>query len=259
MADTPTAPPPRPARPQRPEVRRFTAAELAQFDGVDGRSAYVGYKGFVWDVTASLLWRKGKHVNQHVAGVDLTAEMAGAPHADDVMARFPIVGVLVADDAPEAAAALVVREAPPFVDFFLQRHFHPVTVHYPMAFSVLASLLTVLALPLQSLPVSARFESISWWLILFSALFTAPASVTGLWSWWYQHGGALTGNYLAKVRLTFVLLGLTAATILLHWLAPAETRGSWAYWVYSLLVIAHAPVVLSLGWYGGKITFPDMK
>jgi hypothetical protein len=29
------------------------------------------------------------------------------------------------------------------------------------------------------------------------------------------------------------------------------------YWLYSLLVLQHGPVDFGLGWFGGKITFPD--
>jgi predicted heme/steroid binding protein len=246
------------ARAQKKEVPRFTAAELEQHDGVDGRNAYVAYKGFVFDVTASPLWRKGRHVNEHSAGRDLTAEMSAAPHADDVMARFPIVGVLVADEAAQEPKQLTVYEPPPFVALFLKNHFHPVSVHYPIAFGLFAAVLTLPAMFMRGTALGTTLETVAWWMVLISALFTPPAALTGLWSWSYNYGGKLNAIYRWKLGLTLTLCVVAAATVSLRWLAPADiASGGAAYWAYSLLVLAHAPLVLGLGWFGGKITFPD--
>jgi predicted heme/steroid binding protein len=73
--------------------RKFTLDELRQFDGKNGRPSYVGYKGNVYDVTDSDQWIDGDHMG-HMAGQNLTLEMDIAPHADDVMERMKIVGVL---------------------------------------------------------------------------------------------------------------------------------------------------------------------
>ena len=72
---------------------KFTLDELRQFDGKNGRPAYVGYKGKVYDVSDSDQWIDGDHMG-HVAGQDLTEEMDIAPHADDVMEKMKAVGVL---------------------------------------------------------------------------------------------------------------------------------------------------------------------
>ena len=72
---------------------KFTLDELSQFDGKNGRPAYVGYKGKVYDVTDSDQWLDGDHMG-HMAGQDLTEEMDIAPHADDVMEKMKAVGVL---------------------------------------------------------------------------------------------------------------------------------------------------------------------
>ena len=245
-------------RAKKPEVRRFTPGELAHYDGQDGREAYVAYKGFVFDVTTSLLWRKGKHVNEHSAGQDLTREMAAAPHADDVMARFPIVGVLVADEAAAVAPAIELIPAPPFVAFFLKKHFHPVTVHYPIALGLVASLLTIPELLLHGSTTGQNLMLVAWWMVLTSAVFTMPAAVTGVWSWTYNYGGVLSSIYVWKLSLTVALCVLAAATVTLHWTQGQQiAAGESMYWLYSALVLLHGPVVIGLGWFGGKITFPD--
>jgi predicted heme/steroid binding protein len=68
--------------------------ELRLFDGKDGRKAYVAFGGKVYDVTASYSWRNGAHQVLHLAGCDLTLEMKDAPHGEDLLIRFPVIGVL---------------------------------------------------------------------------------------------------------------------------------------------------------------------
>jgi predicted heme/steroid binding protein len=75
--------------------RKFTLEELKNYDGKDGRPAYIAYKGKVYDVTDDFLWTGGDHQGEHAAGRDLTEEMALAPHGDDVVERVKLVGVLV--------------------------------------------------------------------------------------------------------------------------------------------------------------------
>jgi predicted heme/steroid binding protein len=75
------------------ETKKFTLSELSKFNGKNGDKAYVGYKGKVYDVTESLQWSDGDHLG-HEAGMDLTESMEIAPHADDVMGRFKVIGAL---------------------------------------------------------------------------------------------------------------------------------------------------------------------
>lgn len=75
--------------------RKFTLEELKQYDGRNGRPAYIAYKGKVYDVTESYLWIDGDHQGQHVAGRDLTEEMALAPHGEETLERVKQIGVLV--------------------------------------------------------------------------------------------------------------------------------------------------------------------
>jgi len=75
------------------QTKNFTLEELNSFDGRNGKPAYVGYKGKVYDVTDSSQWLDGDHLG-HSAGQDLTEEMEIAPHADDVMTKMKVVGVL---------------------------------------------------------------------------------------------------------------------------------------------------------------------
>jgi predicted heme/steroid binding protein/uncharacterized membrane protein len=69
---------------------------LCQFDGKDGRPAYIAYKGIIYDVTKSRLWKNGSHLAKHAAGNDLTELLKTAPHGEDKILSLPQVGKLLA-------------------------------------------------------------------------------------------------------------------------------------------------------------------
>lgn len=75
-------------------MKEITLEELKEFDGTDGKPAYVAYKGMVYDVTESAMWGDGDHEGMHSAGVDLTVEHEDAPHDEHIL-DFPEVGRLV--------------------------------------------------------------------------------------------------------------------------------------------------------------------
>ena len=70
----------------------MTLQELAQFDGMEGRKAYVAVNGTIYDLTESERWQKGNHEGVHQAGVDLTEAIKSAPHVRSVIENFPVVG-----------------------------------------------------------------------------------------------------------------------------------------------------------------------
>ncbi len=66
--------------------------ELARFDGKEGRPAYIAYKGGIYDMTKSRLWKNGSHLAKHAAGNDLTDFLTNAPHGEDRILAMPRVG-----------------------------------------------------------------------------------------------------------------------------------------------------------------------
>ncbi|MBN1193575.1 MAG: cytochrome B5 [Coriobacteriia bacterium] len=75
-------------------MREFTLEDLKQFDGREGRPAYVAYDGGVYDVSDSGMWFDGDHEGLHAAGQDLTGAHDDAPH-DVHIIDFPKVGTLI--------------------------------------------------------------------------------------------------------------------------------------------------------------------
>ncbi len=75
-------------------MKEFTEEELTQYNGKSGNPAYVAYKGKVYNLSSSFLWREGTHQVTHKAGVDLTDAFDYAPHGEDVFEKFHIIGTL---------------------------------------------------------------------------------------------------------------------------------------------------------------------
>jgi predicted heme/steroid binding protein len=75
-------------------MRRFTKKELVQYDGKDGRPAFIAFESRVYDVSRSFLWQDGRHQVLHTAGVDLTTDLDQAPHGADLLERCSMIGVL---------------------------------------------------------------------------------------------------------------------------------------------------------------------
>ncbi|TAH27089.1 MAG: cytochrome b5 [Cytophagales bacterium] len=75
------------------ELKRYTRAQLALRNGSDKPEIWCAYKGLIYDVSRSKLWRNGKHY-EHWAGQDLTEELKDAPHTENVFDKFDIVGQL---------------------------------------------------------------------------------------------------------------------------------------------------------------------
>lgn len=68
----------------------MTLAELSQFDGRDGKDAYVLVDGVIYDVTNNPYWPNGRH-NGYQAGQDLSTAIKQSPHGIANILRQPIV------------------------------------------------------------------------------------------------------------------------------------------------------------------------
>ncbi len=72
----------------------FNRSQLALRNGTEKEEIWIAYKGVIYDVTDSKLWRNGKHY-EHWAGQDLTDELIDAPHDTKVFEKLQVVGKLI--------------------------------------------------------------------------------------------------------------------------------------------------------------------
>ncbi|MBI3219609.1 MAG: cytochrome b5 [Bacteroidetes bacterium] len=74
-------------------MTEFTKSQLALRNGNDKPEVWVAFRGLIYDVTTSKMWRNGKHY-EHWAGQDLTDELKDAPHTERVFEKFKVIGTL---------------------------------------------------------------------------------------------------------------------------------------------------------------------
>ncbi|MBN1632060.1 MAG: hypothetical protein JW990_20075 [Thermoleophilia bacterium] len=78
--------------------RVLTLDELSEYNGADGKSAYVAVDGVVYDVTGSRVWSGGAHAVCGLgaaAGQDLSEVLTKAPsNMRALLEKMPVVGEL---------------------------------------------------------------------------------------------------------------------------------------------------------------------
>jgi predicted heme/steroid binding protein len=72
----------------------YTLDELQLRNGQGGKPTWIAYKGAIYDVSNSFVWRGGSHQVIHAAGMDLSGMLDKAPHGVDLLEKFPVVGLL---------------------------------------------------------------------------------------------------------------------------------------------------------------------
>ncbi len=74
-------------------MKVYTKQQLALRNGQDRPEIWVAFRGIIYEVSSSRLWKNGKHY-EHWAGQDLTEELADAPHTEKVFEKFTAIGQL---------------------------------------------------------------------------------------------------------------------------------------------------------------------
>jgi predicted heme/steroid binding protein len=83
------------------ELIELTLEELAEYDGREGRDAYIAVDGKIYDVTDDPNWPNGNH-NGYQAGFDWSDEIGStSPHGTAVLSGVPQIGVVVENNDEE--------------------------------------------------------------------------------------------------------------------------------------------------------------
>ena len=233
-------------------MKTFDPEELSGFNGETEAPVYVAVKGKVIDVSESRLWKGGLHMRRHHAGKDLSVDFQAAPHGEEVLERYPQVGILQEKRTPErkvpkVLACLLARYP------MLRRHPHPMMVHFPIAFMFSTPVFTILYL----LTGVKSFELTGFYCLGAGIFFTPVAILTGFYTWWLNYLAKSTKSVTVKQRVSLILLALEI--VLFVWRARSPgildtmtTAGS----IYFALILSLLPLVTIIGWFGAKLTFP---
>lgn len=222
--------------------RRFKLNELKEFDGKEGRPAYIALKGKVYDVTESSFWKDGRHLKRHSTGDDLTESIINAPHDKEVLIRFPIVGE--------------ISEKKFFRQRVLQRierlHLHSILVHFPIAFTIIGPLFSLL----YFFTYKVSFEIASYYMLVLGILISPLAAVSGFFSWKITYERRMTKTFAKKIKFTVLLIVVITACFVWRTLDPnVLTARTILSYIYLILFMSLAPIITILGHYGGKIVY----
>lgn len=233
-------------------MKTFTEAELAEFNGKDGKPIYIAYKGKVYDVSESKMWKGGLHMKRHNAGADLTTDIQAAPHEADVLERYPQVGMLKKEEEP-------VRPMPSWLAWlldtnpFFRRHPHPMTVHFPIVFMLCNPFFNTLFL----LTGNTAFETTAYHCLGGGILFMAVAMATGYFTWWYNYLGRMMKPVAVKIPLSIAALVIAIVLFVWRWNVPdVITNPQGTNVLYFVLSLSFIPMISVMGWYGATMTFP---
>ncbi len=230
--------------------------KLADHNGKDGKKAYVAYEGKVYDITTSAKWKDGKHMMRHNAGEDLTGQISAAPHGTEVLEKFETVGTFVCavpDKADEPKLFWPLSRLYTKYPIF-KRHLHPMSVHYPIAF-LMGSFLCCLIFLFFKHPA---LETTAFHLALLGTVTAPIALISGIQSWWLFYRLKKTKVILYKLFLAPLLVITAGTASIMHITNPGIlVNGGIRAFIYLVLLGACVPIVATLGYFGGKMTFPE--
>lgn len=224
----------------------MTLEELKQHDGQNGHKAYIAYEGNVYDVTSSPLWKEGIHQKMHKAGLDLTDALKNAPHGEEVFARFTIVDTLEKKKEKRSD----------WVRWYRKYHPHPMLVHFPIALHLFAAGADLIFLfhPASSIATAVFYT------FLVATVTGALAMVPGILSWWINYNLAMTYIFVIKLLLSISTLLLGAVAIFIYLENPDVVYATdLKSMLYHSIILLTGMAVIILGYYGGKITWPDKE
>jgi len=236
----------------------MTLQELSRYNGKNGQPVYVAYKGVVYDVTQSGMWKDGEHQGEHVAGVDLTEAMQYAPHGDEVFKGFKEVGKLEVHEKeihmPKQDSKLknTITAKEKWRKWYQIYHPHPITAHFPIVLHFFAAGMDIAFLfsPLE------KFEVGAYYAFFYATVFGLVAMIAGILSWWVNYGFNMIRPLVIKLYTSLFTLVTGGIGITLHILDPeiAYHHDTLALF-YHFSILVTVPAVVILGYYGGKLTW----
>lgn len=220
--------------------------DVKNYNGEDGKPAYIIYDGKVYDVTESRLWKKGKHMGRHKAGEDMTSFISMAPHDAKVLEKVKYVCELEDDEVVEEKNEKLRA-------FYRKYHPHPIFIHYPMGILYFGAFMLLLWL----FTGQKSFELASYYALVVGTLSVYPAILSGILSWYINYERTLTIIFKNKLVFSGFLVVISTILSLLRIFFGDSLFASNIYPLYIIGYFLTIPVMTFIAYNGGRITWPD--
>lgn len=221
--------------------------DLQQYNGKEGSKSYVSYQGKVYDVTDSRLWKNGKHVNRHEAGMDLSEAMESAPHGAEVLERFQQVDTITGFRLKvEKGKKAVIKK------LYRMFHPHPMLIHFPMGLLGFTVIMQILFLYTGK----PSFEVSAFYSLVTAVVFMIPTVFSGVVSWWVNYELAVTKIFMLKLSFSVILFVMGLVELLIRFSVPDVAYGTGALGIFfNFMIFANIPVLGVIGYNGGKLSW----
>ena len=260
----------------------MTKEQLKEYNGKDGKPAYIGYKGKVYDISKSDFWPNGEHMGRFQAGEDLTDSIDMSPHGEKNIFRYEAVDVLEDSVVSDNNTDTIVPNSENMLSdmdkkmiekrqWYKKNHPHPKLVHFPIGMFGLAFFLQILSIIFHlvdykvalTIPVASATSVVGLVSTIFAVLFVIPAVASGALSFYINYNG-FANSILKKKMVGSVVLficGIIAVFAGLQEFTSSTTFFKYnpLFSVYSLFVLISFAVVTFIAAQGGKITWPEDK
>ncbi len=230
---------------------KFTEEELRKYDGHDEQAAYIAFKGKVYDVSSSKVWKNGTHFKKHFAGHDLTAELADAPHGEEVFQNFPQIGVLIASPNEVSLSEDEAKKVR-YRQWYAKYHPHPAVVHFPIALHYFSGFVDVLFLTHPT----TEYEAAVFLSFLIATVMGFVALIAGVFSWWINYNFSTSQPFVIKLIGALFTLFVGLVPLGQKFMNP-DVPFSYGMdgLIYHGVIFITVISVTIVGYYGGKLTW----
>lgn len=256
----------------------MTKEQLKEFNGKDGKPAYIGYKGKVYDISKSDFWPGGEHMGRFKAGEDLTDSIDMSPHGEKNIFRYEAVDTLEDGTAQETNTETVVPNSENLLSdmdkkmmakrqWYKKNHPHPKIIHFPIGMLGLAFFLQILSIILYlidytvyKVPAAPFISSFSVLTTIFAVLFTLPAIASGALSFYINYNGFANSILKKKIAGSIILLIVSVIAAFVGYRELVSVmRYNPVFSFYTVLSLVNFVIVTFIASNGGKITWPQDK
>jgi predicted heme/steroid binding protein/uncharacterized membrane protein len=235
-------------------MKIFSLQDLQRENGENGSQTLVAVDGKVYDLSSSKKWVRGKHMNRHKAGVDLSTDIRSAPHGVDVLERFVVEGTYEGPSADQQGGIRAKVDGWLAAYPYFRRHPHPAVVHFPLGLLLVVPLLEIVALATNSLCT----EWAACCCLILGLVFMPAVIATGYFTWWINYEAKEFPTIRKKRLLAWIALGLGVLALIVRafFMGDPLHGGDSLVIAYVVICAGLSGVIGGVGFLGGTLTFP---